>query len=107
MPEITSISRRILEEEVRKRQDKLDLLEHYVRPYAQAIVQVNSVYLHFKFREKELLPIKDKVMAMLSTTFSGQELPNLKQIGIIEWCDDKIALLKQEISGFNKDLGVY
>ena len=107
MPEITSISRRILEEEVRKRQDKLDLLEHYVRPYAQSIVQINSVYLHFKFREKELYPVKEKVMTMLSTAFTGQELPNLKQVGIIEWCEDKIALLKQEISGFKKDLGVY
>ena len=107
MSEITSISRRILEEEVRKRQDKLDLLEHFVRPYAQAVVQINSVYLHFKFREKELLLIKEKIMTMLSTSFSGQELPNLKQIGIIEWCDDSIALLRQEISGFNKDLGVY
>ena len=107
MSEITSISRRILEDEVRKRQDKLDLLVHYVRPYAQAVVQINSVYLHFKFREKELMPLRDKIMTMLSTSFTGQELPNLKQTGIIEWCDERIALLRQEISGFNKDLGVY
>ena len=107
MPDITSISRRILEEEVKKRQDKLDLLVYYVKPYAQAVVQINSVYLHFKYREKELLPLREKITAMLSTSFSAQELPNLKQIGIIEWCDERIALLRQEISGFNKDLGVY
>ena len=107
MSSLTSISKRVLEEEVLKRQNKLDLLEQFVRPYAQAVITVNSVYMTFKFREKEIVPLKEKIILMLSTVFNEQELPNLKQTGIIEWCEDKIAELRQEISGFSRDLGTY
>ena len=107
MSNITSISKRVLEEEVRKRREKLVLLEKFIQPYVMALDIIREVYISFEYKEKELLPLFNKVQIMLSGVFSQQELCELKSIKLKAWVEQQIALLIQEISGFNKDLGVY